>query len=70
MNHLTNIAAAESSSLGQRVRRALTTPPVIPAEGARLRTNLDTDFLKLIAIAAMLIDHIGGAFFPEAGLFR
>ncbi len=24
--------------------------------------NLDTDLLKLIAIAAMLIDHIGGAF--------
>ena len=31
----------------------------------RLRTNLDTDLLKLVAIAAMLLDHIGGAFFPE-----
>ena len=70
MNHLTNTAAAETSSLGQRVRRALTTPPVIPAEGDRLKTNLDTDFLKLIAIVSMLIDHIGGAFFPEVGIFR
>ena len=67
MNHLTNTAAAETSSLGQRVRRALTTPPAIPAEGDRLKTNLDTDFLKLIAIVSMLIDHIGGAFFPEVG---
>ena len=31
----------------------------------KLRTNLDTDLLKLVAIAAMLLDHIGGAFFPE-----
>ena len=36
----------------------------------RLRTNLDTDLLKLIAIAAMLADHIGGAFFPAAPWFR
>ncbi|MFQ9916574.1 MAG: hypothetical protein ACLRWQ_09460 [Flavonifractor plautii] len=26
--------------------------------------NLDAT-LKLVAIAAMLVDHIGGAFFPE-----
>ena len=70
MNHLTNTAAAATSSLGGRVRRALTTPPAIPAEGDRLKTNLDTDFLKLIAIVSMLIDHIGGAFFPEVGIFR
>ena len=41
-----------------------------PRTGPRLKTNLDTDLLKLIAIASMLIDHIGGAFFPEAGVFR
>ena len=70
MNHPANTAAAENHSLGQRVRRALTTPPVIPAEGDRLKTNLDTDLLKLIAIVSMLIDHIGGAFFPEVGIFR
>ena len=70
MHHLRNTANAAEGSLGQRVRRALTTPPVIPAEGDRLKTNLDTDFLKLIAVTAMLIDHIGGAFFPEVGIFR
>mgnify|MGYP002800170221 FL=1 len=36
----------------------------------KLRTNLDTDLLKLIAIAAMLADHIGGAFFPAVPVFR
>ena len=36
----------------------------------KLRTNLDTDLLKLVAIAAMLLDHIGGAFFPETPIFR
>lgn len=39
-------------------------------EQPKLQTNLDTNFLKLIACAAMLIDHIGGAFFPEVQLFR
>ena len=53
-----------------RVWSVLTTPAVIPQTGPRLKTNLDTDLLKLIAIAAMLIDHIGGAFFPEVGVFR
>ena len=70
MHHLKNTANTAEGSLGQRIRRALTTPPVIPAEGDRLKTNLDTDFLKLIAIVSMLIDHIGGAFFPEVGIFR
>ena len=36
----------------------------------KLRTNLDTNLLKLVAILAMLIDHIGGAFFPETPIFR
>ena len=40
----------------------LTTPAAIPQTAPRLKTNLDTDLLKLIAITAMLIDHIGGAF--------
>ena len=53
-----------------RVWSVLTTPAAIPQTGPRLKTNLDTDLLKLIAIAAMLIDHIGGAFFPEVGVFR
>ena len=53
-----------------RVWSALATPPAIPASGPRLKTNLNTDLLKLIAITAMLIDHIGGAFFPDVGFFR
>lgn len=52
------------------VRRALTTPAAVPETGAKLKTNLDTDLLKLVAIVSMLVDHIGGAFFPEAGVFR
>ena len=52
------------------IRRALTIPAAVPETGPRLKTNLDTDLLKLIAIVSMLIDHIGGAFFPEAGVFR
>lgn len=36
----------------------------------KLRTNLDTDFLKLIAIVSMLIDHVGDAFFPQYPVFR
>ena len=52
------------------VRSILTTPAAIPQTGPRLKSNLDTDLLKLIAITAMLIDHIGGAFFPEVGVFR
>nr|WP_308628374.1 TraX family protein [uncultured Eisenbergiella sp.] len=35
-----------------------------------LATNLDTNFLKLIAIISMLIDHMGGVFFPEYPVFR
>lgn len=63
---MTNATAISRS----RVWSVLTTPAAIPQTGPRLKTNLDTDLLKLIAIAAMLIDHIGGAFFPEAGVFR
>lgn len=37
---------------------------------AKLKSNLDTDFLKLIAIISMLIDHVGAAFFPQIPNFR
>lgn len=50
-------------------REALLTPPAI-GPGDRLQTNLDTNFLKLVAIISMLIDHIGGAFFPGQVGFR
>ena len=36
----------------------------------KLSTNLDTDLLKIIACAAMLVDHVGGAFFPGEPVFR
>lgn len=36
----------------------------------KLKTNLDTDFLKLVAIISMLIDHVGGTFFPQYPIFR
>ena len=36
--------------------------------GAQLAAQADP--MTVIAIAAMLIDHIGGAFFPEVGVFR
>ena len=54
----------------RRVRDVLLTPPTFPEGQPKLKTNLDTNFLKLIAILSMLIDHIGGAFFPEIGWFR
>ena len=37
---------------------------------ARLKTNLDTNFLKLVAIISMVIDHVGHVFFPEYPIFR
>ena len=43
---------------------------IMETQERKLRTNLDTDLLKLVAIAAMLLDHIGGAFFPETPIFR
>ncbi len=61
---------AQTQTAWEKARRLLTTPPSFPEGESRLRTNLDTDFLKLIAILSMLVDHIGGAFFPEVGIFR
>lgn len=53
-----------------RVRDVLTTPPAFSQGQPKLKTNLDTDLLKLIAIVSMLIDHVGDVFFPEVGVFR
>lgn len=39
------------------------------ANTPRLQTNLDTNFIKLIAIISMVIDHIGTAFFHNIPLF-
>lgn len=36
----------------------------------KLQTNLDTDFLKLIAVLSMTADHFGSAFFPQYPVFR
>lgn len=36
----------------------------------KLSTNLDTNFLKVIAIIAMVLDHIGKAFFPDILIFQ
>ena len=54
----------------QRVKELLFSPPTFPEDRPRLQTNLDTDFLKLVAIVSMLIDHIGSAFFPEVAALR
>ncbi len=35
-----------------------------------IKTNSDTGFLKLIAIACMLVDHLGAAVFPEQQWMR
>ncbi len=53
-----------------QVKELLFTPPTFSDNQSRLQTNLDTDFLKLIAIVSMLIDHIGSVFFPEVGVLR
>ena len=36
----------------------------------KLKTNLDTNLLKLIAIISMAVDHVGTVFFPEYPVFR
>ena len=36
----------------------------------KLKTNLDTDFLKLVAILSMVVDHTGSVFFPQYPVFR
>lgn len=39
-------------------------------EQPKLQTNLDTSFLKLVAIVSMTIDHVGTVFFPQYPVFR
>lgn len=36
----------------------------------KLKTNLDTNFIKIIAIISMTLDHIGDVFFLEYPIFR
>ena len=36
----------------------------------KIRLNTDTNFLKLVAIISMLIDHLGARVFPEYGEMR
>ncbi len=50
--------------------KVLKTPDVMPTDRPRLKSNLDTNLLKLIAIISMLIDHIGSAFFHDMPIFR
>ena len=52
-----------------RIRTALTTPPAFPADAPKLKTNLNTNFLKVIAIIAMLIIYClrGTSFAQPAG---
>ena len=42
----------------------------VTAGQPRLKTNLDTDFIKLAAIISMTIDHVGSVFFPQYPAFR
>lgn len=39
-------------------------------ETPKMQGNLDTNFLKLIAVATMAIDHAGAIFFPDIGVIR
>lgn len=40
------------------------------ATKARIQANLDTNFLKLIAIICMTFDHVGKVFFPDVLIFQ
>ena len=63
---MTNATAISRS----RVWSVLTTSRRHPPDGATAENQSGHGSAELIAIAAMLIDHIGGAFFPEVGVFR
>ena len=39
-------------------------------DSAKLKTNLDTNFIKIVAIISMTFDHVGNVFFPEYPVFR
>ena len=42
----------------------------MPITKPKLSTNLDTNFIKLIAILSMTTDHVGAVFFPQYPVFR
>ena len=42
----------------------------VEPQGARLHMNPDTNFLKLVAAAAMLVDHVGALLFPGLPALR
>ena len=48
----------------------MNTKNITVTDNPLLNTNLDTNFLKLVAIISMFIDHVGAAFFPEYPVFR
>lgn len=42
----------------------------MPKGGRSVRLNRETDLLKLVAIFAMFIDHMGAALFPGVAQMR
>lgn len=52
------------------VKKFMFARPFFTEDQPQLQTNLDTDFLKLVAVVSMLIDHVGNVFFPETGVYR
>ena len=42
----------------------------MPSKSVRIKSNTDTGLLKLIAITAMLIDHLGARVFPQYPIMR
>ena len=44
--------------------------PTEQTAAPKLKTNLDTGLLKLIAILSMAVDHVGSVFFPKYPVFR
>lgn len=49
--------------------RAMRIDYIEKTKNSRIKQNLDTNFLKLVAIITMLVDHIGKAFFPNQIIF-
>ena len=39
-------------------------------DSAKLKSNLDTNLIKIVALISMTFDHVGNAFFPEYPVFR
>ena len=53
-----------------KVWSVLTILPALPQEQPRLKTNLDTNLLTLVAVVCLLLDHFGGTFFEQVPAFR